>query len=112
MGSDFLFGNGAGICLLVGNILLVELIVMLTGKKRLNFKQVHQVVKKERPTIYLGLVVSNMITVVLPWQAVISGGKIHNFASKVNLAISYLALGALLAMVLGSLLFEVRVARR
>ena len=59
----------------------------------------------------MGLVVSNMIPVILPWRYVLKGGNLFNFSSKLNLAAYQIILGLFLILVIGTFMLEIRSAR-
>jgi len=71
---------------ITANIILVELLILLSSKKLLNIPKIHKAITAERTGIYWGLLVSHMINFILPWRFSINGG-VRNFVTKINLGV-------------------------
>jgi len=97
--------------IITANIIIIELLILLSGKKFLNLPKMHNVITSERTGIYWGLLISHMINFILPWRFSINGG-VMNFVTKVNLGIQYLALCILVVFIIFSLMEEVRNAKK
>ena len=63
--------------IVVANILAVEIFIRLVNivsQKWIILHKLREYARKNRFTIYFGLIVSNMMNVILPWSAIIQGG--------------------------------------
>ena len=97
---------------IAANFLLVELLILITGQKLLNFPKIHIYLSNERMGIYWGLIVSHMINFILPWKFIFLGGGFRNFRTKVNLAAQQLAFFLLALLIISSLLMEIIGAKK
>jgi hypothetical protein len=69
---------------MIGNVVIVELLIVVTGSFVFS-KKVSLNLVKYRREIYMGLITSNTPEVLLPHPFVFNGG-VYNFPSKVTLA--------------------------
>ena len=63
--------------IVVANILAVEMFIRLINAISQKWTILHKLkeyARKNRFTIYFGLIVSNMMNVILPWSAILQGG--------------------------------------
>ena len=108
--SDLLPTNLSSLTVVAANIIIFELLVILTGRLKL-FTKAHQVLCSYRGDIYMGLIISNMIPVSLPWKSSGSGGFV-SFPAKATLAAHFLILNATAFVILAWLLGEIQRCKR
>ena len=107
VGSDLFHKQYLNVFIAIGDIILFEIVVFLSRKYLLSLPTLNYWLRRERRTVYWGLIVSNIAEVVLPWRFVSFGG-VRDFRAKVNAGIYYNTAFFLVVLVVASLLSEIK----
>jgi len=109
--SDLVSENYLDFGIILSNVILIEMMILLSGRRLFNFYKLRTLLQRERMYIYWGLIVSNMVHMILPWKYVMSEGS-DNFKAKLNTSAFILSYLMLLFLASLSLMEEVKIASK